>query len=328
MKAGSPSSTAKLIAAATILLAADRRTVGLVAPEAARLSQALLDSTSGGSLLGWSARNAATRRLWRLLERLTHPGIIAHYWHRKRWIEERCREAITAGCSRVLVLGAGLDTLAWRLSREHDTVELVEIDHPATQSVKTRVMAGTGVRLIPVDLAASGIPDEVQRSGKATVVILEGVLMYLEPTAVQRLFRALRGMASPEVHVVFSYMTRWPDGTIGFRPRSSLVDRWLAWRGEPFTWAMDPAKLGDFLAPLGFNVIASTSGRDLCDAGSWLEGENLVACRRARTEVQSSGKAPLGYRAPAIARVGAGASVGASSPAVGGFADRTFSGMS
>lgn len=281
MKAGRPSSTAKLIAAATILLAADRSTDKLVAPEAATLSQALLDSTRGGSLLGWSARNPVTRRLWRLLERLTHPGVIAHYWRRKHWIEERCREAIAAGYDRVLVIGAGFDTLTWRLARERDDLELVEIDHPATQAVKGRTMAGARVQLIPVDLAANAIPDEVQRSGKATVIILEGVLMYLEPGNVQRLFRTLHGMAAAEVQLVFSHMTRWPDGSIGFRPRSALVARWLAWRGEPFTWAMEPAAMGEFLARLGFCVIATTSGRDLCGTESRLEGENLVACRRA-----------------------------------------------
>lgn len=281
MRAGAPSSTAKLIAAATILLDADRRTAGLVAPGAAGLSGVLLGAAPGGHLLGWSARNPFTRRLWHLVERLTHPGIIEHYWQRKRWIEARSREAISAGFSRVLVVGAGFDTLAWRLALEHDELELVEIDHPVTQAVKARAMAGTRVQLVPLDLATDAIPEELQQSGKATVVILEGVLMYLAQPQVERLFRTLQGMAAAEVLVVFSYMTCWPDGRIGFLPRSVLVDRWLAWRGEPFTWAMDPADIGKFLGESGFHVVASTSGRGLCRAGSQLEGENLVACRRA-----------------------------------------------
>ncbi|MDQ2639241.1 MAG: class I SAM-dependent methyltransferase [Pseudomonadota bacterium] len=281
MKAGKPSATAKLIAAATILLSADRRTSSLVPPDAAGLSQALLDLTPGGSLLGWSARNSVTRRLWRLVERLTHPGIIAHYWHRKHWIELQCREAVAAGFSRVLVIGAGFDTLAWRLARERDDLELVEIDHPATQAAKARAMTGMQVKLVPLDLAASAIPDAVQRSDKATIIILEGLLMYLEPEVVEQLLRSLHGMAAAEVHLVFSYMTRWPDGSIGFRPRSALVDRWLSWRAEPFAWAMESAVMSDFLARMGFRVVASTSGSSLSATESQLEGENLVACRRA-----------------------------------------------
>ncbi len=231
-------------------------------------------------MLGWSARNPLTRRLWRLVERLTHPGIIAHYWHRKRWIEMRCREAIAAGCTRVLVVGAGFDTLAWRLARDYRELELVEMDHPATQAVKQRSMAGTRVRLVPVDLAADAIPDEILRSGSPTVVILEGVLMYLEPGDVGRAFRMLHGMAASEVQVVFSYMTRWADGSVGFRPGSALVDAWLSWRGEPFTWAMEPGATADFLAGSGFRIADSASGRELCGSDGRLEGENLVACRR------------------------------------------------
>lgn len=90
MKPERASSTAKVIAASTILLASDLRTSNLVALGAAELCGKLL---SGSAIDRWLARSAAyapTRAMWRWLERLLLPGIMPHYWHRKRWIETRC----------------------------------------------------------------------------------------------------------------------------------------------------------------------------------------------------------------------------------------------
>lgn len=127
MKPSRASNTAQVIAAATILLASDPRHAGEVAPGAAGLCEIFLCGSRGGR---WLARSAAwpwTRQLWRLVERFTLPGIISHYWHRKRWIEAGCRGAIAEGFLRVVVLGAGFDTLAVRLAGEFPRIDFIEV---------------------------------------------------------------------------------------------------------------------------------------------------------------------------------------------------------
>jgi hypothetical protein len=86
MKPGHASATAKLIAAATLLLARDEHAsaaspahAALVPPQAARLCRALLSGSTGDRLLRASAEHGATRWLWRALERATLPGIVRHY---------------------------------------------------------------------------------------------------------------------------------------------------------------------------------------------------------------------------------------------------------
>ncbi|MGH8163412.1 MAG: class I SAM-dependent methyltransferase, partial [Rhodanobacteraceae bacterium] len=127
MKPERASSTAKVIAASTILLASDPRTSNLVAHGAAELCQKLL---SGSAIDRWFARSAEyppTRAVWRCLERLLLPGTMPHYWHRKRWIESRCRDAIQEGFEQLVVIGAGFDTLGLRLSVEMHGLEVTEI---------------------------------------------------------------------------------------------------------------------------------------------------------------------------------------------------------
>ncbi len=137
MKPEQASTTAKVIAAATLCLASDARARALVPAEAAHLCEIFLSTSATDKLFAGSAKWSLTRNIWRWIERLTLPGIMQHYWLRKHWIEKHCRQAIAAGTKRVLVIGAGFDTLAYRLAGEFTQHEFVEIDHPATQSVKS-----------------------------------------------------------------------------------------------------------------------------------------------------------------------------------------------
>ena len=46
------------------------------------------------------------------------PGQFEAFAHRKAFCEKRARKGIAAGATQVLVLGAGYDTLGWRLAPE------------------------------------------------------------------------------------------------------------------------------------------------------------------------------------------------------------------
>jgi len=280
------SSTAKVIAASTILLDSDPRTAHLVAPGAAALCKRLLSRTRAERLLARSAAQPWTRAIWRWAEQLTHPGIMAHYWHRKRWIEARCRIAIDEGFGRVIVLGAGFDTLGCRLAEEFSQLDIVEIDHPATQRAKRRALEGAAeiqrnnLSFVELDLGLESIPAPLINRRSATVVIVEGVLMYLSQEDVDHLFASLRKMLAERIRIIFSFMTRWPDGKTGFRPRSWLVERWLRLQGEPFTWAIEPQTMLDFLAARGFRLVDLAVTRQICGGSTTLDGENLVLCDR------------------------------------------------
>ena len=287
MKPNQASNTAKVIAASTILLASDAGTAGQVAAGAAALCQTFLSGTRNDRWLARSAKWPPTRLLWRWLERLTLPGIISHYWHRKRWIESRCRDAIADGFERVIVLGAGYDTLTQRLAREFSQLAFIEVDHPATQNSKRQALRGdsmlpSNLTYVALDLSVDPLPATLLQDDMATIVVIEGMLMYLNPPDVDRLFGLLRQLSAKRVRIVFSFMSEWPDGRCGFRPYSWLIERWLAWRNEPFTWAINSRLLAEFLATRGFKMIELATTRDFSESStakpSSLEGENLVVC--------------------------------------------------
>ncbi len=280
MKPQRASTTAKLIAAAMVMLHSDPRTRDLVAADTAELSERCL--RGGGRWLVASARHPWTRAGWLALERIVLPGIVRHFALRKRWIEKQCRAAISEGFERIIVLGAGFDTLATRLVMENDRIEVIEIDHPATQTAKRAAIDSLSHRLqfLACDLGREDLPASLMNGPRKTVVIAEGLLMYLAEPTVHRLFDQVHALSPAGVRFIFSHLVQWPDGRAGLRPCSRAVELWLRWRGEPFTWALAPQAVPALLQRYGFTLIASATPADLGD-GVTLRGENLSCCRAA-----------------------------------------------
>jgi methyltransferase (TIGR00027 family) len=291
MKAEQASSTAKVIAASTIALHHDPRTTNLVAPGAAALSELMLNSQPADRWLARSAKHPVTRRLWRAVEALTLPGIVQHYWHRKRWIEQQCRQALQSGANRIVVLGAGFDTLGLRLVAERPALSVLEIDHPATQAAKRRALSAASPpvahqpRFVAADLSTEPLPDMALGLRDDVVFIAEGVLMYLQAERVHALFDALGDCGAGRVRLIFSFMSQWPDGSHGFRPRSKWIETWLKWRGEPFMWALPPQAAAGLLAQHGFALHTLASTADFSPPAApgthALTGENLVLCEHS-----------------------------------------------
>jgi methyltransferase (TIGR00027 family) len=286
MKPHRPSSTAKVIAASTILLEAegDPR----VAPGAAELCELFLSTTASDRVLALCARKRPGRWFLRLLERMTLPGIAAHYWRRKRRIERHCHEAIAEGFQRVLILGAGFDTLGIRLAREFPQIEVAEWDHPATQATKVLAI-GRSKMAVPAnfhfessDLTES-IRIPIDPDERRTICVMEGLLMYFTEDEVTELLDGLSHHPARELRLVFTFLTKWPDGRSGFRPHSRIIDWWLRWRAEPFGWAIEPGRINEFISPRGFRLLELVLAEDLdseLPPQSVIRGENLVLCGR------------------------------------------------
>lgn len=254
MKPGKISGTARLIAAATVLLDAEGDGASIrPATGAAAWCARFLGRTPGGGFLLASVRSRFGRKLWRGLERGTHPGIIAHYWRRKHRIEALVRDALRDGFSRVVIYGAGFDTLGLRLADEFPEVEFCERDFPGVVAVKRAVCAEEPGRpnfcIESVDAT-----EPLGHPGVRTLVVIEGVLMYLKPDALDAFWARVYRESGDGVRVVFTYMERWPDGSCGFLPRSRAVTAWLRFSGEPFCWSCAYASLPEFLDERGFTT--------------------------------------------------------------------------
>ena len=279
MRRDRPSRTAVQVGRVVVLLAHEERYAALPPPGLAEAVRRLL--MAAGALkerhlrlfrAGWY------QRLAHWSEKLAEPGHYLHLGLRKRWVEDETVAALEAGAGQVLVMGAGMDTLALRLAPRFPEVAFVELDHPASQRAKRRAIeraAGeiggvpANLRFLAADLAA-GVPldeplaaCEAWRPSARSVVVAEGLLMYLEEPAVRAGFEALHRSTGPGSRVLFTYVRRWSEGRLDLRKRSRLLSAVMKLAGEPIVWGIVEDDLPGFLAGLGFRLAGGLERFDL-----------------------------------------------------------------
>ena len=168
-------------------------------------------------------------------------------------IDAAVRDAIAAGATQLVILGAGYDGRAWRLP-ELTGVKVFEVDHPATQGDKrTRVAqlppARGIVTFVPVDFERDSLGVALARAGhdpsSPTCWIWEGVVMYLTHDAMHATLAAVAERSAPGSTLIINYHTEhrgWISRTI-FR----LI-------GEPQISAWTPEEMAADLHSVGFEV--------------------------------------------------------------------------
>ena len=144
-----------------------------------------------------------------------------------------------------------------------------EIDHPATARLKARgieaMQRPNNLCLIPEDLGKRQLSD-ILKAEKSwdpdaqTVILAEGLVMYLPPEAVRDLFCQCAAVTGIGSRIAFSYI---PAGTDG-RPDAGRWTRLILWlqkaAGEPWEWSIRAEALGQFLEKTGWTIAAEEAG--------------------------------------------------------------------
>ncbi len=122
-------------------------------------------------------------------------GISGFLAVRTRLFDDFVLEQIRSGAEQYVILGAGLDSRAYRFADNMGAVNVFEIDHPLSQSVKKeRVLKHFGslplhVRYVSVDFTKDNLLTSLKNAGYdaslKTIFTFEGVTMYLDDGAVR-----------------------------------------------------------------------------------------------------------------------------------------------
>ncbi|HTQ14279.1 MAG TPA: class I SAM-dependent methyltransferase [Rhizomicrobium sp.] len=179
---------------------------------------------------------------------------------RSRFAEDALAEAYARGVRQYVVLGAGLDTFAYR--NPWPDLKVYEVDHPASQAYKKEQLAKSGIAVpgncafVPVDFMrqtpAGELPAAGWNAGQPTFFSWLGVTPYLTREAVLATLSFVA--ACPRGSgIVFDVST--PDSHVSLRDR--VVRMWVvlrnAARSEPTVTRFDPKTLAADAAGLGFS---------------------------------------------------------------------------
>ena len=191
---------------------------------------------------------------------------------RTRVLDDVLRDFVAQGGRQVLLLGAGFDCRGARLRRELAGATVFEVDHPATQGKKRRVLDEGGIETARVtylawDFESTPLAELPSRLGalghdaaRPTLTLWEGVIPYLTPAAVADTAAAVAALSSPGSPFAFTYL----DRSALERPplRAALFGAIVSRLGEPFRFGWDPQELPGWLASRGFQLTSDRTDAD------------------------------------------------------------------
>lgn len=191
---------------------------------------------------------------------------------RSRYAEDSLARSIGRGVKQYVVLGAGLDTFAYRNPYGESALHVFEVDYPATQEWKRQLLAQariaipSSVTFAPVDFERQTLPEGLRLahfdSTKAAFFSWLGVTMYLTEEAVMSTFQFI-GSTRQGGGVVFDYaLPRASHNWFGRLALDAMMWR-VAAAGEPFRTFFDPAELAERLRGMGFTSIEDVGGDEL-----------------------------------------------------------------
>ena len=186
---------------------------------------------------------------------------------RSRFAEEELALAVGRGVRQYVVLGAGLDTFAYR--NPSAKLRVFEVDHPDTQGWKRERLRHAGIaipdsmRFAPVDFERDTLAHGLEAAGfdsdEPAFFSWLGVVPYLTRNAALATLRFIGGLPRGS-GVVFDYaIPRESMGEAERRAFDALAER-VARAGEPFRLFLDPEQLAAELRSLGFTKIEDMDG--------------------------------------------------------------------
>ena len=269
MRKDKPSRTAYKVALNVVTLGAKPEMNKFLPPGIVQATEKLLvaSGAAGERIVRWSG----SQRMVSVYEAFDWmlPGQFEAFAHRKAFCERQVRGGINGGATQILVLGAGYDTMGWRLAPKFTGVNFFEIDHPATARVKDRGIEAMGRRknlcLIAEDLGKRKLRDVLDNNNlwdpvARTVIIAEGLVMYLSPEAVRDLFFQCAVVSGFGSRIAFSYIPTGADGRPDAGRWTGLMLYLQKLAGEPWEWSIRPEELGQFVEETGWKIAQEEEG--------------------------------------------------------------------
>ncbi len=199
---------------------------------------------------------------------------------RSRYAEDQLARAVRQGARQYVIVGAGLDTFAYRNPHEPIGLRVFKVDHPATQAWKKERLRAAGIAIpqtltfVPIDFENQKLPDALHNAGfdatQAAFFSWQGVTMYLERETVLSTLRFIascgsgaRARGGSGGGVAFDYIV--PRKSLSWMRRFvfDVMARRVARAGEPFRTFFEPEELTGELERIGFQSIENIGGAEI-----------------------------------------------------------------
>ncbi|BCU81654.1 putative S-adenosyl-L-methionine-dependent methyltransferase YktD [Polycladomyces abyssicola] len=192
---------------------------------------------------------------------------------RARYTEDSLETAVKQGVQQYVILGAGMDTFAFRRPEMLRQLQVFEVDHPATQALKRHRLSRLGweypaqLHFVPVDFTKESLVTALKRSSydQHTLSFFSwlGVTYYLTRDVVFDTLRSLTDIAPVGSTIIFDYLDT--DAFVPERAakRVQRMQEIVRRAGEPMKTGFDPSTLAADLASIGLHLHENLGPSDI-----------------------------------------------------------------
>ena len=198
----------------------------------------------------------------------------AQLFSRSQYAEDTLEKAIKQGVKQYVILGAGMDTFAFRQPEMMKKLEVFEVDHPATQEFKLHRLAElewehpAKLHFIPIDFTKESLVTALTSSSSYDAKVKTffnwlGVTYFLTRDEVFTILHSITEIAHADSTIVFDYLDT--DAFI-FEKSSPQMQKSLEYLrkiGEPMITGFNPSTLAEDIGSLGFHFQENLSPTEI-----------------------------------------------------------------
>ena len=195
---------------------------------------------------------------------------------RARFAEQTLERAVQQGVGQYVIIGAGMDSFAFRRPDLLEHIDSFEIDHPVTQGKKLRRIRRAGLAVPPhhhfveADLTNVSPVEALSGSsfdmGRLSFMSLLGVAYYLTQETLSETARSLADGLPAGTYLVFDYLLDEESSDSAALPlRKTMLD-FVEKRGEPMRASYSLEQMNDLMAAAGFETVENFKITDVEDS--------------------------------------------------------------
>lgn len=199
------------------------------------------------------------------------PGLGNSIRARVSYFDLVLKECISHDITQLIILGAGYDTRPYRIPEIDNNFKVFEVDHPDTQSFKkeiiTRILGKLpgNVTYIPLNLETGDLDLAISSTCfselKKTLVIMEGLIMYLSSDSIHRIFSYFSQRCPVGSKILFDY---YPESVVSGEKNeyAKNIVKFTQMNGEPLKFGIPDNDERVFLSQWNFSEIRIVSSEE------------------------------------------------------------------
>lgn len=193
---------------------------------------------------------------------------------RAAYCEKVLLNEISLGLKRYVILGAGLDTFCFRHPELKNRIDIFEVDHPATQALKKKRLAGADLKIpnhlhfVAADFTKAAVSEKLIDAGfnnEKTFFSFLGVSYYLTKEEMTKLIQNLFAELPPGSSIVFDYADESLFTAKGLSNRVENMVKMAAASGEPMKSCFSYRQIESLLESAGCLIYEHLSPEEIND---------------------------------------------------------------